>query len=319
MKSILVSLLILITWAQESKAPTPRPTKIPVDYSADRFIVQPVTTDGNVLRLIADTGGGLFIFDSAVKRLGLSPREVSGKGEKSTEVKLPQFKPEASIPSPEFNDGWMPVFPEQGPSLDNENLSGMVGQAWFAGHVWTFDYPGHSLWLWPNNKSPERKNGHELSLGFPTDSSGQRGANFPRIQATINGQTEELLFDTGATTNLSPRLLQALNDHGPKTRATSFITHSTLTRWHQAHPEWKMIRDESAKLDKVMIQVPNITVAGYTVGPVWFTERPDKNFHEWMSQWMDKEIDGALGGDALKFFKITLDYPNAKASFEKQP
>lgn len=319
MKPILASFLFLIAWTQESKAPLHTPTKIPVDYSADRFIVQPVAIDGNALRLLADTGGGLFVVDSAVKRLGLSPREVTRKGEKFKEVKLPKFKPEASIPSPEFNDGWMPVYPDQELPIDNENLSGMVGQAWFAGHVWTFDYPTHSLWLWPNGQSPEQHNGHELSLGFPTNNSGQRGANFPRIQALINGQAEELLFDTGATTTLSPKLLEVLNDHGPKTRATSFITHSTLTKWHQAHPEWKMIEDQSAKRDKVMIQVPKITVAGYTVGPVWFTERPDYNFHEWMSQFMDKEIDGALGGDALRFFKITVDYPNAKAFFERKP
>ena len=46
------------------------------------------------------------------------------------------------------------------------------------------------------------------------------------------------------------------------------------------------------------IEVSRIVVGGYTVGPVWFTRRADKNFHEYMSQWMDKRIEGALGGVA---------------------
>lgn len=66
-----------------------------------------------------------------------------------------------------------------------------------------------------------------------------------------------------------------------------------------------------------MIEVPEISVAGYTVGPVWFTRRPDKNFHEYMSQWMDKRVEGALGGNALYHFRITIDYPRAVAVFEK--
>ena len=66
-----------------------------------------------------------------------------------------------------------------------------------------------------------------------------------------------------------------------------------------------------------MIEVPKLSVGGYEVGPVWFTVRPDKNFDQGVSQWMDKNVHGALGGSAFKFFRITVDYPNATAYFEK--
>jgi hypothetical protein len=36
-----------------------------------------------------------------------------------------------------------------------------------------------------------------------------------------------------------------------------------------------------------------------------------------MSQWMDKKIEGALGGNGLCHFRVTVDYPNAVAYFEK--
>ena len=53
------------------------------------------------------------------------------------------------------------------------------------------------------------------------------------------------------------------------------------------------------------------------MGPVWFTRRPDPSFHQFMSQYMDKQVEGALGGSALKFFRVTVDYPNAVAAFER--
>jgi hypothetical protein len=52
-------------------------------------------------------------------------------------------------------------------------------------------------------------------------------------------------------------------------------------------------------------------------GPVWFTRRPDPNFHQFMSQFMDRQVEGALGGSALKFFRVTVDYPRAVAVFER--
>jgi hypothetical protein len=41
------------------------------------------------------------------------------------------------------------------------------------------------------------------------------------------------------------------------------------------------------------------------------------NFLDWMSQWTDAPIVGALGGSALQYFRVTLDYPRAVALFER--
>jgi hypothetical protein len=45
--------------------------------------------------------------------------------------------------------------------------------------------------------------------------------------------------------------------------------------------------------------------------------RPDRSFHEFMSQWMDRRVDGALGGSVLGRFRVTLDYPAGLATFER--
>jgi hypothetical protein len=141
--------------------------------------------------------------------------------------------------------------------------------------------------------------------------------NFPRTQAVIDGETIDLLFDAGANTRLSDAAMQAIHDGHPAHRDTSFINQFIFDRWHKKHPEWKMVEKAEDGTGWSMIQVPRINAAGYTVGPVWFTARPDKNFDQWMSQRMDKTIHGALGGSALHFFRITVDYPNATAYFER--
>jgi hypothetical protein len=53
------------------------------------------------------------------------------------------------------------------------------------------------------------------------------------------------------------------------------------------------------------------------VGPVWFTYRPDKSFHEYMSSMMDARVEGALGGSALRYFRVTVDFPHGRAVFQQ--
>ena len=109
--------------------------------------------------------------------------------------------------------------------------------------------------------------------------------------------------------------LAQISDGAPAQRATSFITESVFSKWQRRHPDWRVIERADQTLEMPMIEVPEVTVGGYTVGPVWFVVRPDRNFHEHMSQWMDCRIEGALGGSALQYFRILVDYPNAVASF----
>ena len=49
--------------------------------------------------------------------------------------------------------------------------------------------------------------------------------------------------------------------------------------------------------------------------PVWFTRRPDANFYEYLSRWMDQRVDGALGGSVFQYFAMVVDYPRARAYF----
>ena len=125
------------------------------------------------------------------------------------------------------------VLPPPNRALD---FDGMLGQAWFADRVWTFDYAARRLLLHLEAPTP-MPGAHRVSLGFQTDSSGRRATSFPRISVVVGGDTLHLLFDTGATGALPPAAVAALGDTLPPVRATSFITTEVLNRWRERHPE----------------------------------------------------------------------------------
>ena len=94
---------------------------------------------------------------------------------------------------------------------------------------------------------------------------------------------------------------------------TSFIAASIFDEWTKTHSDWLVIEKGCRVSNQDMIRVPAITVGKSTIGPVWFTRRPDPDFHQFMSSMMDRRIDGALGGSALKYLRIVVDYPNEQA------
>jgi len=285
---------------------SPAGVALPARFEADRIFVDlPVAGRGDTLRLYTDTGGGLFVLGQAADRVGLAD---------SAAIKLSALAPD--FPDPRgAEDGRVPLLrPERIPFDD---LDGILGQAWFADRVWSFDYPGHTLRLHPEGLSAPTK-GARAELWFQQDSTGRRTLAFPRIQVTIDGEVLDLLLDTGATASLTESALATVADGRPAVRATSFITSGVLERWRGRHPDWRVVPDADRSVPGMaMIEVPEVTIAGHAVGPVWFTERPDRNFHEFMAQWMDRPVEGAIGGNGFRFFVMTVDYPGAAAYFTR--
>lgn len=291
--------------ARESAPAPAQAVELPARFIADRIFVDLVTHGGDTLDLYTDTGGGLFILRDVARRLGWQD---------TTGVLLREVAADSQFPEPlGMSDRKVPIL--QPPPTRALEFEGMLGQAWFADRVWTFDYAARKLLLHPETPAPA-PGAHTASLGFRTDSTGKRALSFPRIVAVVDGDTLQLLFDTGATGALSASAMSAIADSAPAVRATSFITSEVLNRWRERHPDWRVLADADEMIPGMrMIEVPRVEIAGFTVGPVWFTERPDRNFHEFMTQFMDRRVDGALGGNALRFFRVTVDYPAAVAHF----
>jgi hypothetical protein len=326
---LLFVLSVSLQFAQTSKPETiiepsrGKPVIIPTRYDEHRFVAVPVTASGERLSLFTDSAGGLFLFADTVERLHLETISLPQKDANGQPIRmaaLPKFKPNEAIPLPlGSREGRFYIAPRKAdaPAVLSSQDDGMLGQQWFAGRVWTFDYPRKRLlWRAPGDL-PKHKKENEVKLAFKMDATGKREANFARMPVEIDGETIDFLFDTGATNILSDEALKLIGDKSAANRATSFLTRSTFEKWRKRHPEWRAFDNIKTLTGNAMIEVPKIKIGGFTVGPVWFTVQPDYAFHNYMAQFMDKPTEGAIGGSALHYLRVTVDWENAIAVFEK--
>jgi predicted small integral membrane protein len=305
---LLVAACALVWWIQPGQYHLSRDMNLPATFRGDRIFVEPITTAGVKLNLLTDTGGGLMLGLDALQRCGIQPKKLFGM----PLARLPEFEPAAWIPEPTGAEKWITVTPPG-------DADGMLGQRWFAGGVWTFDYPGSKLVLRATPFTPTMEMlAHALPLGFRKSSLGYREQNHPRIIISVAGEPLNALFDTGATVWLSAEALKIIDPDGSAERATCFINSSTFEHWHQKNPAWRIIEHGCARTGAKLIEVPQVEIAGLKAGPVWFTERGDGDYL-FMSRFMDKAIVGAVGANLLRHFQVTVDYPSAVAYFECDP
>ena len=296
---------------------------VKAEYLADRWVYTPSLAEGGSLRFYLDSGGGAnMLFRPTVDRLGLAGSIDSGGAGGPMMVPVPALgsgPDQPSIPSMDNGPPRLMIPPAAAAAqLDfGAPMDGFLGRVFLAGRAWTFDYPGRRLLWYPGGIGGDLPADCWVSLGFQVDSAGRRTTNFARIAVTIDGETLDLLFDTGATTFLVDSALAAIGDGGPAHRGASFMARSVVERWRGRHPDWPTIERAERGSGARAIRVPEVKVGGVSVGPVWFTERPDRNFHEYMTQWMDRRVEGAIGGSAFRYLRVTIDYLRARARFER--
>ena len=306
----------------------PERTRLPAEFNAGLMILVPVTVDGQRVELFTDSGGGMDqLYAPAVARLGLSTEPAHAPGlesdlgpvaKQTLAVRLPAFAEGGGIPPVRAFEGRLMVFPEahveRGLLPGMKRYDGFLGSRWFADRVWTWDYPGERFFHEPDDYQPE-PDAVAMPLGFRTNPIGRRVQSMPRMTITVDGRELPMLLDTGATTLLTSAALEALGDGGPAQRSTSMVSDDVFQAWREAHPEWRVIPQAQAGTGSDMIEVPRVEIAGFTVGPVWFTHRANTNYHDMMSSMMDRRVEGAVGGNAFRHFVMTVDYPNAVAYF----
>ncbi|HEX6036809.1 hypothetical protein [Longimicrobium sp.] len=317
MRTTLRALALTAALAPAVHAQTAAPVEVPARFVAGRVMVDVVTASGDTLRFFTDTGGGTaMLHPDVVARLGLAVDSVRMDGEANPLVDVPPLPAGSPFPLPGGPfPGRLLVSPPT-PTI-HDGYHGMLGRVWFAERAWTFDYPAGRLFLRAPGDLPPHDAAHRVPLGFKVNRAGQRTTHFPRIRIEVDGDSLDLLYDSGASLGMTDSAHAALADGGPAIRGTSFIVAQVFDGWRARHPDWRVIERAERGTGAAIIEVPRVSIGGYEVGPVWFTRRPDRNFHEYMSQWMDRRIDGALGGSALGYFRVTVDYPNAVAVFER--
>lgn len=277
-----------------------------------RFFVEARTPEGKVLHLFTDSGGGMNFTPAGADKLGVAyDRDAKPDAQVVGEAPWPRYVDDIPPPASTGADWRVPILAPT-PGMD---FDGMLGSPWFGDRTWEWDYRAGTLRRLPDGQLPKADAAHVVKLGFQRGDDGAHTTHIARIPARIDGQALQFLFDTGATFRLDAAAAARLGDAKALQRAGNFVTASVFEGWRKAHPDWPYI--EKGDAGAAMIQVPAVDVAGFRTGPAWFSVRPDKAFHEYMAQWMDRPVDGALGGETFRDFRITVDYPAETAVFER--
>jgi predicted aspartyl protease len=295
-------------------------TVVPTVYEAGHFFATPTTKDGQSLRILIDTGAGgdnYWITRDAATRLKLKP-SACAKDPQEAEAKVafvarPGYAPHKAMPTAKAHCGDVMVL-DKGPDIGG--AEGIAGGNYLATRVWTFDYPARQLRVEDDAWHPA-PGAHAIDLGMQRGDDGSLTTAYPRVTIGVAGEAIDVLLDTGATAQPTKAGLAAMKTPVVNAQGVaSYITTSIMNRWHADHPDWPLLEGaDQAGIGRAAraIQVPSLEIGGWSVGPVWFTERADRNFDPFMSQYMDRTIHGAVGANVLDAFVMTLDYRKAKA------
>ncbi len=299
---------------------------IPTVYEAGHFFAVPVTAQGQTLRFVVDTGGGggaglMLITPEAAEKIHAPTYRCDDVATGRMIMKWPEFTDAAGLPHPPLQtpcNAMALVVPiKTGRFVED----GIIGGGYLPQfRAWHFNYPDRRLsvedadWKIPYGKTV-------IPLGFPKNAQGINTGPFPSVEMQVDGHTIAMLLDTGATAMQTAAGLKATGApqmHGQGT--TSYITTSVMNAWHKMHPDWPIVVNGDSLMPARLIEVPQIKFGPYPISHVWFTERPDGNFGmHGVGQYMDREIQGALGANVLSHFDMVIDYRHDCLVFLSKP
>jgi len=327
---ILAALLLALPFpTRPSPGPCSAPVEgraLPAEFAGGRIFASWRLRSGERLRFYLDTGGNTWLYPGALATLGAPVDTTVRSGSTMLTARVSGdlgdslVLPFASASGPSDTVRMMVSSqdaPDYGIGLP---VAGLLGAQWFADRVWVLDYPGRRLLFLGADPAGPASPECWVPLGFQTyPPTGQRTTHFPRIAAEVDGVTLQFLLDTGARTTLTDSAWRLAGGEEPRQRAASFISESRFNEWHRRHPDWLVVPRAEEGDSVPMIRVPVIRVGERAIGPVWFTRRPDRAFHQFMSEYTDQPVEGALGGSAWKYVTLILDYPRARAAILPDP
>lgn len=329
MNKVLLLIPALLTYSIGNSQINDQPVLLNSKFiDGGRFYLKIATTSGDTLLGYGDTGGGFTaVFPAAIDKakLNSSVKTISDGNMEHSYIKFGDLVSDKKIPPIEIPFSFpikesIFLIPDNKMLEEGQNLLKTIpqdiflGQFFFLGKAWTFDYLNEKIYVnTPVIKTKANEKNIQY-LGLKKDSAGNKLFGHPSIKIIVDGDTLDMLFDTGASFILTDSGKTKLNTE-KESLAGSFIARSVYDKWISRHPDWKIF--SKSDMGTNIIEVPEIKIGQYIAGPVLFSVRPDEAWSEWMIKSMDKVVKGAVGGSALKFFKVKADYNNELIEFTR--
>lgn len=299
--------LLFLSFSVAAAIAVEPPVVIPTKYEQDRFYVITPAFNGVSATLLLDSGGATGIYPEFTWYWKTADSKVE---ENRLVFKGPS--PFTKLPEDTIQENSIRLLPngdEEVAMIRGLLKDGIIGNGWLGTRKWNFNYPERKL---TSLKSIDAPRGNKVSLHFKNER-----LFYPRMEIAVDGESLDVLFDTGATSFFTEEAMRALSLKDAFA-ASSFVRESVFNNWRKKHPDWKIVEGGDRLGNHPLIRVPAVKIASHEIGPVWFARRPNKAYDESMAEYMDCKCAGAIGGNILKNFDVTIDYPGKAAWFYKK-
>jgi hypothetical protein len=198
------------------------------------------------------------------------------------------------------SDAWLPFSIGEDRKVEGLLPAGVLQKYWVR-----FDYAGHTMTLaQPAALRPQ---------GTPVQFRLNPKTGLIAIDAKIDGRAYPITIDNGS--------------------GYTWIRKATAQEWFSRHPQWQRgagavgpsnmrMEDDGIETGGALVRIPEIKLGSLRVGHVGaLAIGPDNHGHDFMDWYSGKNalpVIGWLGGNVLRHFRITIDYPGQMSYWEPQ-
>ena len=266
---------------------------VPMQVELNRPYIEVTLTGPNGHRVKAhayvDTGGGAIILSSGLAaRLGL---KATGKAEADQGEKL------APTTVPALRIGGKTLALVNAQAFINTNGPRVLGRTdaemelpgpYLQHYVVVFDYPAHTFTL--ADPDPYKPDGTAMKTTF--------GGGMPAVRVSVDGKPYDFLLDTGGQ--------------------YCMISDAALGPWRRQHPDWPKVDGvygpANMQIGRFETKLTMLRIAALQWGPFRIegagaASRPPGPYEKMMSGIVGTPVIGSIGGNVLRHFKVTMDYP----------
>ncbi|TAN04070.1 MAG: hypothetical protein EPN36_10145 [Rhodanobacteraceae bacterium] len=236
-----------------------------------------------------DTGGGGLILSAGLtKSLGLKAtgKALHEEGQTLVPVATPALR--IGDKNVELVDAHALVDASEPGMLDHTHAEMMLPGRFLSHYVVTFDYPAHTFTL--ANAGSYKSDGKAVATTI--------GGGMPVVHASVSGKPYAFLLDTGGQ--------------------YCMISKADLGAWEKQHPAWPRVAGAYGPANMLlgpfeaklfMLRIASLQWGPFRIENAGTVSRSVGNYERGMSQIVGTPIIGSIGGNVLRHFKVTVDYP----------
>lgn len=277
-------------------AANPATTTVPMQVELGRPYIDVMLTGPNGRPVTAhayiDTGGGALLFSAGLAtQLGL--QATGAPTHEEGQAFAPTAAPALRIGDTHIDIGDTHAFivTDAPDTLVHSDARMMLPGRALARNVAVFDYPAHTFTV--ANPRGFKPDGAPVHAAF--------GGGMPVVRASVAGKAYDFLLDTGGQYTM--------------------VSIANLGAWRKQHPDWPHVAGAygpaNMLLGKPEAQLSMLRIAAMQWGPFRIdhagaVSRAVGNYERFMSGVVGMPIIGSIGGNVLRHYKVTIDYPAGK-------